>query len=174
MAMPTVIVSLGSGSQVVIPGCLSCMCVILVYLLVCVCRTSVGVGLTSITLQTDLLTALFELGLPAEQSQLVIDIMCSHKCTPMHLSIALNNARRARNTAQLIAKGPTPLTASQKRFRDIPNVCYKSVGAGYKEPSQFFASTALPAPGLPGQSASFYVSVVQVLCASDCHCKHQV
>ena len=172
--MPTVIVSLGPESQVVIPGCLSCMCVILVYLLVCCCRTSVGVGLTSMTFQTDLLTALLELGLPAEQSQVVIDIMCSHKCTPMHLSVALNNARRARNTAQLSAKGPTPLTASQKRFRDIPNVCYKLVGAGYKESSQFSASTALSAPALPGQSPSFYVSVVQVLCASECHCKHQV
>jgi len=37
----------------------------------------------------------------------------------MHLFVTLNNARRARNTAQLIAKGPTPLTASQKRFGDI-------------------------------------------------------
>jgi len=132
MAMPTVIVSLGPESQVVIPGCLSCMCVILVYLLVCVCRTSVGVGLTSMTLQTDHLTALLELGLPAQQSQVVIDIISSQKCTPMHLSIALNNARRARNTAQLIAKGPAPLTASQKQFRDIPNVCYKSVVANIK------------------------------------------
>jgi len=83
-AMPTVIASLGPESQVVIPGCLSCMCVILGYLLMCFCRTSVGEGLTSMTLQTDLLTALLELGLPAEQSQVAIDIMCSHKCTPMH------------------------------------------------------------------------------------------
>ena len=103
MAMPTVIVSLGPESQVVIPGCLSCMCVILVYFLVCVCRTSVGVGLTSMTLQTDHLTALLELGLPAQQSQVVIDIISSQKCTPMHLSIALNNARRARNKLSSVA-----------------------------------------------------------------------
>jgi len=124
-------------------------------------RPSVGVSLTCITLcQVDLSTALLELGLSVDQSQVVIDIMRLHMCTPMHLSVALNNARRARNTANLIAKGPTPLTAAQKRFKDIPNICYKSVGAGYKESSQPSARNALSIVSLPGESHPLCISVV--------------